>query len=137
MSPEEFSTLIEAVIWIESRDNAFAMSKRGAKGVMQLMDATGIEWMRRLKMEGEYQPFDREQNEKIGRAYLKWLLDKSGDVQLTLAMWNWGIGNVRKTMRRHELKTYAQLRTYLPRETMEFVDNVLERKRELEGVDAA
>lgn len=74
--------LIKALIEAESSFDPYAISKVGAKGLMQLMpihtDSKGID------------PFNPEQNIKIGTAHLSHLLSKYGDLRLALAAYNAG-----------------------------------------------
>ncbi|HHG2504443.1 TPA: lytic transglycosylase domain-containing protein [Escherichia coli] len=74
--------LIKALIQQESSFNPNAVSKAGAKGLMQLMPvhtvSKGID------------PFDPEQNIKTGMGFLSHLLNKYGDLRLALAAYNAG-----------------------------------------------
>src|SRR5437764_7212039 len=82
--------LIHAVIWQESRYNQNATSHVGAKGLMQLMPATG-------KRFGCDNLGDAESNVEAGTKYLRWLLNRfNGDVSLALAAYNAGEGSVEK-----------------------------------------
>ena len=82
--------LIKAVIMAESRYNPKAVSKRGAKGLMQLMPATA-------KSLGVNDSFDPEDNIFGGSRYLKTLIDKfNGDIRLALAAYNAGSRHVKK-----------------------------------------
>ena len=82
--------LIHAVIWQESRYNQNATSHVGAKGLMQLMPATG-------KRFGCDNLSDAESNVEAGTKYLRWLLNRfNGDVSLALAAYNAGEGSVEK-----------------------------------------
>jgi len=80
--------LLAAVAKIESNFNPFAVSPRGACGILQLMPATA-------KRFGVKSVFDVEQNLEGGAAYLRWLLDRfEGRVDLALAGYNAGEGAV-------------------------------------------
>ena len=82
--------LIHAVIWQESRYNQSATSHVGAKGLMQLMPATG-------KRFGCDDLSDAASNVEAGTKYLRWLLNRlNGDVTLALAAYNAGEGSVEK-----------------------------------------
>lgn len=82
--------LVKAVIQTESGGNPNAVSHAGAMGLMQLMPSN-------VKEAGISNAFDPAQNIAAGTAQLSNLLAKyGGDVDLALAGYNAGPGNVNK-----------------------------------------
>lgn len=82
--------LIKAMAKAESGLNARAVSRCGAKGLMQLMPATA-------RSMGVSDPFDPAQNIMGGTKYLRKLLDMfNGDVSKTIAAYNAGPGTIKK-----------------------------------------
>jgi soluble lytic murein transglycosylase-like protein len=133
--------LIKAIIQQESGGNPNAVSKAGAKGLMQLMDATGKEWHGILKIQESYNPFNPRQNKKIGKAYFIWLLKQfNGDVKLALSAYNGGIGRIKKLLEANKAKTFDEIVPALANskldETLKYVPSVLKRcKLKLETLE--
>ncbi|HEX7318126.1 MAG TPA: lytic transglycosylase domain-containing protein [Pyrinomonadaceae bacterium] len=103
--------LIYSIMHRESSFKKFALSNKGARGLMQLMPATAA----RL---GVRDIFDPQQNIDGGVKYMRFLLDLfDGDVRLALAGYNAGEGAVLKY--RRSVPPY--------RETQEYVRRISER----------
>ena len=75
--------LVHSVIQAESEYNPYALSPKGAQGLMQLMPATA----RRF---GVSNSFNVAENIEGGVRYLKYLMDLFGDEKLAVAAYNAG-----------------------------------------------
>jgi soluble lytic murein transglycosylase-like protein len=111
--------LIHAVIQIESSYNARATSKMKARGLMQVMPATG----QSLGVRDSQSLYDPKVNIHAGSAYLQYLMRQHDTVDEVLAAYNAGTGNVRK---------YGGIPPF--RETQKYVRNV---KNVLKGMACA
>lgn len=104
--------LVHSVIQVESNYNNYALSPKGAEGLMQLIPSTA----RRF---GVTNSFDPKQNIEAGVKYLKYLKDLFRDDRLALAAYNAGEGAVFK---------YKNIPPY--RETVGYVSKVGEKMAE-------
>lgn len=100
--------LIKAMIKAESGFNPLAISRKGAKGLMQLMPETAL----RMNVSNVFSP---RENIEAGVRYFKYLLTIfNGDLRLSLAAYNAGENIV------------SELRTIPPyQETVDYVRKVL------------
>jgi soluble lytic murein transglycosylase-like protein len=101
--------LVHSMIKVESNYNPYAVSPKGAEGLMQLTPGTA-------RMLGVSNSFDPEQNIEAGVKYLKYLQGLYKDDRLALAAYNAGPGAVEK---------YKQVPPY--RETQNYVEQVGKR----------
>lgn len=96
--------LLAAVAKVESNFNPYAVSPKGACGILQLMPQTA-------KRFGVKNVFDASQNIEAGAQYLRWLLNRfEGKVELALAGYNAGEGAVE---RHRGIPPYAETEWYV------------------------
>lgn len=112
--------LIEEVIRAESNFNPNAVSRSGAKGLMQLMDATA----RSVNVNDSFNPV---QNITGGTKYLGGLLQKyNGNVKVALAAYNAGPGRVDRLGISTDRDFEAKVKE-LPLETQKYVAKITGR----------
>lgn len=100
--------LLKSVAIAESSGNPNAMSGAGAQGLFQIMPGTG----RDLGLKGN-DAFDPMKSAQAAAKYLSQLLKANGgDLDKTLASYNWGLGNVQR--RGMDLMP-QETRNYIPR----------------------
>lgn len=113
--------LLHALVWVESRYNAKALSPKGAAGYTQLMPATAARY-------GVKDRFDPAQNLDGGARYLKDLLTQyQGNAALALSAYNAGEGAVDRRGKR--MPPFP--------ETMLYVPTVLTRAEEIRSANRA
>ena len=122
--------MVASVILVESRYLPDAVSSKDAKGLMQILPSTG-EWAAgRMKLKGyqEKQLFDPEINIQIGCWYLSFLSSQFPDnMDLVLASYNGGIGNVNKWLTNKECSKDGKKLDHIPYgETRNYVVRVQE-----------
>ncbi len=99
--------LLRAVILVESGFNERAVSKKGAKGLMQLMPATARHY-------GAEDVLDPSQNITAGARYLRDLINRyDSNLQLVLAAYNAGESAVERHGRR--IPPFKETRRYVPK----------------------
>ncbi len=97
--------LVKAIIRVESNFNQFAISRKGAQGLMQLMPGTAGRYAVRNS-------FDAEANIRGGVRYLRSLQDQFGDLSLALASYNAGENAV---LRYRGIPPYPETKQYVRR----------------------
>jgi len=111
--------LLASVVKAESNGNTRAVSRAGARGLMQLMPGTAAE-------QGVSDSFKADENVRGGSAYLNALLVKYHDnIALALAAYNAGPAAVDKY---HGIPPYHETRAYVARVIHEFNRRVLARE---------
>jgi soluble lytic murein transglycosylase-like protein len=112
--------LLASIVQAESANNPAAVSRAGARGLMQLMPGTAHEV-------GVQNAFATSDNVHGGAAYLDWLLDRYHDnLALALAAYNAGPAAVD---RYHGVPPYRETRLYVARVIHLFNQRVTERTR--------
>lgn len=112
--------LLASIVKAESGGNARAVSRAGARGLMQLMPATASD----LGVNDSFKP---EQNVRGGSSYIDALLVRYHEnLSLALAAYNAGPAAVD---RYHGIPPYAETRSYVARVIHEFNRRVLARQR--------
>jgi len=98
--------LVRAVIETESNWNPSAVSRKGARGLMQLIPTTAQRF-------GVNDAFNPSQNVDAGVRYLRTLLERyNGNLDLALAAYNAGEGAVDRA---HGIPAYRETRNYVQR----------------------
>jgi soluble lytic murein transglycosylase-like protein len=99
--------LLYSIMHQESSFKSYAVSPKGARGLMQLMPGTAIRY-------GVTNIFDPRQNIEGGARYVRFLLDRfDEDINLTLAGYNAGEGAVEKYG--WQIPPYAETQEYVRR----------------------
>ncbi len=115
--------LVISLIRQESAFNQRAVSRAGARGLMQLMPATARRMERRVS---KRQLFDPETNVRIGVKYFSYLLELyEGDVEHALAAYNAGPLRVNEWKQRYPTDNRLVFLDLIPfKETREYVASI-------------
>jgi hypothetical protein len=120
--------LLASLVKAESGGNVHAVSRAGARGLMQLMPKTATD----MGVDDSFKP---DQNVRGGSIYLDALLTKYHDnLALALAAYNAGPAAVDKY---HGIPPYHETRVYVARVIHEFNRRVLAREAQARQVGAA
>lgn len=123
--------LIYATIKAESNFNKNAESKKGAKGLMQLLESTGQEIANGMNISiNNDDLFDANINIMLGTKYISRLMQKYNNLELTLAAYNAGSGNVDNWIKQNIVKEDGSDAENIPfKETNYYVRKILKDYR--------
>lgn len=119
--------LVLSVIKRESSFDEKAISKKDAKGLMQISDKTGQWAAESLNIENYSNDslYDPETNIRIGSWYLNKLIKQFGDIELALTAYNAGSGNVQSWLKDKNYSDDGKSLVYIPfNETREYISKV-------------
>ncbi|TJX59995.1 lytic transglycosylase domain-containing protein [Soehngenia saccharolytica] len=124
--------LVFSIIKTESNFNEKAISSKNARGLMQISEGTAQWAVDELKIEN-FKPdnlFDPEVNIMIGTWYISKLLKQFGNLEVALAAYNAGSGNVTNWLKDDEYSYDSSTLYKIPyQETDNFVKKVLNNFR--------
>lgn len=119
--------LVQAIIKAESNFKSDAISRKNARGLMQISEITGGWGAETLQIKNYSNEllFDVETNISIGCWYLSVLYTEFGDTDLVIAAYNAGSGNVSRWLRNNELSTDGKSLNKIPfKETEQYLSRV-------------
>lgn len=127
------SNLVFSIIKIESKFDTFALSHKGAMGLMQITSQTG-EWAaKEIGIEGYTREslYEPDINIQIGCWYIrKLLIQYKNNLETSLAAYNAGSGNVSKWLSDKKYSKDGKSLSIIPyKETREYVKKVLRNQR--------
>ncbi len=118
------SALIFSMVKTESSFNEKALSKKGAKGLMQLLDSTA-EFVAEMQGVERYDIFDVKTNLSFGCCYLKYLLKKFSNLKTAIVAYNAGEGNVSGWLNNKEYSKDGRNLTKIPfKESQEYLEKI-------------
>lgn len=116
--------LVYAVIKTESNFNERAQSAAGAKGLMQVTDATAA-YIAEARKVDRYDLFSAQDNLEFGCWYLRYLFDRFSDERTALAAYNAGEGTVREWLGDPAVSEDGTSLDSVPyRETAEYLEKI-------------
>ncbi|MFA6698402.1 MAG: lytic transglycosylase domain-containing protein [Eubacteriales bacterium] len=121
--------LVASIIWVESKFEKGAVSHKDARGLMQLVPATASWTADKIELSpfDDTMLFDPEVNIRLGCWYLGYLRRQfPEDIELVLASYNGGIGNVKKWLANKNYSKDGLSLDYIPfNETRNYVATVI------------
>lgn len=122
--------LVMSIIWVESKFKPQATSNKDARGLMQIIPSTG-KWIAEQLDETDYEEeslYNPELNIRFGCWYFAYLLRVfDDDVELAIASYNGGMGNVIKWLKDSKYSDDGQTLKDIPfNETKNYLERVLE-----------
>ncbi len=132
--PEQIAAVMPSLWHQESGGNSDAVSTAGAKGVGQLMDATGKELFNTYKdtlpdgINKKYDPFNTDQNKALSTLYMKEMLQKyDGDLALSLTAYNQGPKRIDDLLKIHNANSLSEIRQYLGPDGKAYAKSIMSR----------
>lgn len=126
--------LVMSIIWVESKFKPDARSGKNARGLMQIIPRTG-QWIADqigLSLYEDDMLYDPKTNIMFGCWYLAYLLKVfDGDVELALASYNGGMGNVMKWLKDDRYSDDGKTLKNIPiKETSDYIERVQKAYRQ-------
>ncbi|WP_052447359.1 lytic transglycosylase domain-containing protein [Clostridium polynesiense] len=108
--------LVLSVIKAESNFKPNALSNKGAYGLMQITENTGKDVAEELKINDftAESLFEPEWNIRFGTWYLNSLIKEFKNIEVALAAYNGGMGNVKKWLKNSEYSEDGKTLKYIP-----------------------
>ncbi len=117
-------SLVYAVIKVESSFDEKAVSKKGAKGLMQITDSTANYIATRLKKQN-FDIFEPQVNIEFGCYYLRYLIDRFRVIDTAIIAYNAGEGKVGEWLENSEYSVDGKVVDKIPyKETREYLKKV-------------
>ena len=120
------AALVYALIKAESNFDSAAVSQKGARGLMQLMDTTAA-WCSEKSGIPLRDILNPEENIALGAFYLGYLCEMyDGNIETALAAYNAGYGRVNSWLRDRAYSPEGQTLSFVPfPETRQYVKKVM------------
>lgn len=118
-----------AVIAVESRFNKYALSSKGAMGLMQLMPATALSMSEQVNIDltNLNDLYDETINVRLGTTYLRYLKNKFFNIATVLAAYNAGETVVNEWLMDENYSKDGVVLTTTPyKETNDYIVKVME-----------